>query len=91
MGSVERKSYGMASGMLGTMRNLGQAFSLGMAMLLFALFIGRVQITQPYFDDFLKSLKIAFIISAALCFLGIFASAVRGKTHGNQLPITKNQ
>ena len=80
MGSVERKFYGVASGMLGTMRLTGQAFSLGISLLLFALFIGRVQITPQYFPLFLKSMKAAFIIMAALCFLGIFASIARGRT-----------
>jgi len=81
MGSVERKFYGVASGTLGTMRLTGQAFSMGMALLLFALYIGRVQITPEYYPLFLKSMKIAFSISAALCFAGIFASIARGKTH----------
>jgi EmrB/QacA subfamily drug resistance transporter len=81
MSSVDRKFYGVASGTLGTMRLTGQAFSLGMALLLFALYIGRVQITPEYYPLFLKSMKMAFSISAALCFAGIFASIVRGKTH----------
>jgi EmrB/QacA subfamily drug resistance transporter len=81
MSSVERKFYGVASGTLGTMRLTGQAFSMGMALLLFALYIGRVQITPEYYPLFLKSMKVAFSISAALCFLGIFASIARGKTH----------
>jgi EmrB/QacA subfamily drug resistance transporter len=81
MSSVERKFYGVASGTLGTMRLTGQAFSMGMALLLFALYIGRVQITPEYYPLFLKSMKVAFSISAALCFLGIFASIARGRTH----------
>jgi len=81
MGSVERKFYGVASGTLGTMRLTGQAFSMGMVLLLFALYIGRVQITPEYYPLFLKSMKTAFSISAALCFAGIFASIARGRTH----------
>jgi EmrB/QacA subfamily drug resistance transporter len=81
MSSVERKSYGVASGTLGTMRLTGQAFSMGMVLLLFALYIGRVQITPEYYPLFLKSMKVAFSISAALCFAGIFASIARGRTH----------
>jgi EmrB/QacA subfamily drug resistance transporter len=81
MSSVERKFYGVASGTLGTMRLTGQAFSLGIALLLFALYIGRVQITPDYYPLFLKSMKTAFSISAALCFAGIFASIARGRTH----------
>jgi EmrB/QacA subfamily drug resistance transporter len=84
MGSVERKFYGVASGTLGTMRLTGQAFSMGMALLLFALYIGRVQITPEYYPLFLKSMRVAFTISAALCFGGIFASIARGRTHRRQ-------
>jgi MFS family permease len=80
MGSVERKFYGVASGMLGTMRLTGQTFSLGISLLLFALYIGRVEITPEYYPLFLKSMRTAFIIMAILCFLGIFASIARGKT-----------
>jgi len=84
MGSVERKFYGVASGTLGTMRLTGQAFSMGMVLLLFALYIGRVQITPEYYPLFLKSMRVAFSISAALCFAGIFASIARGRTHRRQ-------
>jgi EmrB/QacA subfamily drug resistance transporter len=80
MSSVERKFYGVASGTLGTMRLTGQAFSLGLVLLLFSLFIGKVQITPPYYTLFLKVMKIAFSISAILCFAGVFASIARGKT-----------
>lgn len=83
MSSVERKSYGVASGMLGTMRLTGQMFSLAISLLLFALYIGRVQITPEYYPSFMTSMRTAFIISAALCFAGIFASVARGRTHNN--------
>jgi len=80
MSSIDRKHYGIASGTVGTMRLIGQNFSMGMILLLFALFIGSSQITQDYYPLFLHSMKIAFIISAVLCFSGIFISAARGKT-----------
>jgi len=82
MSSVEKKFYGVASGMLGTMRLTGQMFSMGMTLLLFALFIGRVQIAPENYPLFLKSMKTAFTVSAVLCFAGIFASIARGRTHG---------
>jgi MFS family permease len=82
MSSVERKFYGVASGTLGTMRLTGQTFSMGTVLLLFALYIGRVQITPGLYPEFIKSMRTAFQIAAALCFLGIFASIARGKTHG---------
>jgi len=79
MSSVEKKFYGVAAGTLSTMRVTGQMLSVGTAMLLFALYIGRVQITPEYYPLFLKSFKTAFIIFAVLCFGGIFASLARGK------------
>ncbi|MEW5706788.1 MAG: MFS transporter [Actinomycetota bacterium] len=78
MSSVERKFYGVASGTLGTMRLTGQMLSMGIAMLLFAIFIGRVQITPAQYIPLLKSLKIAFAIFTAFCFAGVFASLARG-------------
>jgi len=79
MSSVERKYYGVASGTVGTMRMIGMMLSLGIATFIFSLFIGRVQITPEYFPLFIKSVHVAFIIFAVLCFAGIFASLARGK------------
>jgi len=79
MSSVEKRYYGVASATLGTMRLTGQMLSMGIAMMIFAIYIGRVQITPEYYPLFLKSMKSAFIISAVLCFGGIFASLARGK------------
>jgi EmrB/QacA subfamily drug resistance transporter len=80
MGSVEKRYYGVASATLGTMRLTGQVFSMGIAMMIFAIYIGRVQITPEYYPLFLKSMKSAFAIFAVLCFGGIFASLARGRT-----------
>jgi hypothetical protein len=66
------------------MRLTGQMFSMGMTLLLFALYIGPVQITPKNYPMFLTCVKTAFVISAILCFAGIFASIARGKTHGNK-------
>lgn len=81
MSSVERKYYGVASGILGTMRLTGQAFSLGLILLLFALFMGQIHITPEYYPLFLKTMKVTFSIFAVLCFGAIFASIARGKIH----------
>ena len=79
MSSVEKRFYGVGSGTLATMRLVGQMLSMGIAMLLLAIYVGRVQITPEYSSEFVSSLKIAFVIFAALCFGGIFASFARGK------------
>ncbi|MGB9939385.1 MFS transporter [Methanosarcina sp.] len=79
MSSVDRRFYGVASGMNGTMRLLGQMLSMGIAMMIFAIIIGPVQITPAYYPQFVLSLHYAFILFTAFCILGVFASLVRGK------------
>jgi EmrB/QacA subfamily drug resistance transporter len=85
MSSVEKRFYGLASGSLGTMRLLGMMISMGISTMVFAIFIGRVQISMEYYPPFVKSLRIAFILFSALCFGGTFASMVRGKVHRGAL------
>jgi len=79
MSSVNKRYYGVASATLATMRQIGMTLSMGIAMLIFALFIGRVEITTEYYPSFLAGMKVAFVVSAALCFGGIFASLARGR------------
>jgi EmrB/QacA subfamily drug resistance transporter len=79
MSSVDKRFYGIASATLGTMRLTGQMLSMGIVMLIFAIYIGRVEINPIYYPHLLRSTKIAFGIFAALCFTGIFASLARGK------------
>ncbi|MDI6701117.1 MAG: MFS transporter [bacterium] len=79
MSSVERKFYGVSSATLGTMRLTGQMFSMGIAMLIFAIYIGKVQITSENYSLFLSGMKTAFLIFSLLCFIGIFLSLARGK------------
>jgi EmrB/QacA subfamily drug resistance transporter len=79
MSSVDRKFYGVASASLGTMRLTGQAISMGIATIVFAVNIGRVKFAPQNFPEFLTSTHIAFLIFAILCALGVFASMARGK------------
>lgn len=79
MGSVEPKFYGLASGSVGTMRLLGQMLSMGTATLVFALVIGRVQISSEHHHLLVRSLHYTFFIFSALCGLGILLSLARGE------------
>ncbi|WP_214019354.1 MFS transporter [Methanoculleus sp.] len=79
MSSVDRSLYGLASGMLATMRTTGMMFSLAIATVTFALFIGSTQIGPEVQEPFMTSLQVAFSIFAALCTAGIFASLARGR------------
>ena len=79
MSSVENKFYGIASATLGTMRLTGNMLSMGVVMIVLTVYVGRVQITPEYFQSFLLSAKVAFIIFGTLCLGGVFASLSRGK------------
>lgn len=79
MSAVEKRQYGVASGMNGTMRVIGQMLSMGIAMMLFALVLGRVEITPEFYAQFVVSLHYAFYLFTILCIIGIGASLMRAK------------
>lgn len=83
MSSVEKRSYGVAAAAVGTMRLTGQMLSMGIAMLIFAVFIGRAEITPENYPLFLKSARTAFVVFTVLCLGGIFASLARGRVRSN--------
>lgn len=83
MSSVEKKNLGLASGMVGTMRMTGQMISMGISMLLFALFLGREPINKSNYPSFLASMKVGLVIFAGLCIVGIFASLARNNAGSN--------
>ncbi|WP_319579055.1 MFS transporter [uncultured Methanospirillum sp.] len=78
MSSVQKHDYGMASGTTSTMRLLGQMLSMGFATMLFAIYIGPVQITPEYYPAFISCLQIGFAFFTVLCGTGIFFSLIRG-------------
>ena len=78
MSSVEPGDYGVASGILSTMRVTGQAFSMGLTLMLFSMIIGRVQITPTVLPAFMKAYHAGMIFFALLCIPGIAASLARG-------------
>jgi EmrB/QacA subfamily drug resistance transporter len=79
MGSVDRRSYGVASATLGTMRLSGQMLSAGVTMIVFSLFLGRSPIVPDLYPVFLAAVRSAFVLYALLCAIGVFASLARGK------------
>jgi EmrB/QacA subfamily drug resistance transporter len=78
MSSVENRLYGVASGTIGTMRMLGMVLSMGITILIFSIYIGKVQITPEYYPLFLRCVRMAFTFLTVLCLWGILASLVRG-------------
>lgn len=80
MSAVDRRFYGVASGMNGTMRLLGQMLSMGIASMIFAIVIGRVEIIPALYPQFISSVHYTFILFTILCIAGIYASYTRGNT-----------
>lgn len=80
MGAVDKSQYGLASGVVGIMRLLGQMLSMAIATVVLALMLGNVLITPEVYPRFLRSIHTVFYCSAALCGLGVFFSFARGKT-----------
>ncbi len=76
MGSVERKSMGVAAGTLGTMRTAGMMISMGIMMIIFSLFIGQAEITPERYPQFLNSVRTGFIIFTVLSILGFISQMV---------------
>jgi len=80
MSSVEKRQLGNASGMLGTMRNVGQTFSMAIALMLLAIYMGQAKINPGNYPMLLNAMRSGFVIFSILCFAGIFASLARNKS-----------
>jgi hypothetical protein len=65
--------------MVGTMRQVGMMFSMGIMMMILALHLGQAQIGSQNIGAFVSSARTGFMVFAVLCFGGIFASLARGK------------
>jgi hypothetical protein len=61
------------------MRLVGQMLSMGIAMMILAVFVGRVAITPDAYPALLTSIRVGFSIFSVLCIFGIYFSLVRGK------------
>ncbi|MCK9590580.1 MAG: MFS transporter [Methanoregula sp.] len=78
MSSVEVQHLGFASGMVSTMRAIGQMLSLAIAMLVFSAVIGTVRITPEVYPELQHSVNIAFMVFFVIGLIGITASYARG-------------
>ena len=76
MGSVAPKDTSIASASVSTVRTVGQAMSMGILTLIFALVMGNVPIIEEYYPLLITSCQITCIISMVLCIFSIFASLV---------------
>ena len=83
MSSVEKRHLGVASGVVGTMRMVGQMMSMGIAMMLISLFIGKQTINPATYPGLISAMRTGFVIFSILSVFGIFASLARHEKRGN--------
>lgn len=79
MSSVEKRHLGVASGVVGTMRMIGQMMSMGIAMMLIAVYLGKNPISPETYPGLVSAMKTGFIIFSILSVAGVFASLARNK------------
>ena len=77
MSSVEKRHLGVASGVVGTMRMVGQMMSMGIAMMLLSLYIGKQKISPETFPGLIAAMRTGFVVFSILSVFGIFASLAR--------------
>ena len=80
MSSVDVRHLGIASGMVATMRAIGQMTSLAIVMLVFSALIGSVQISPVVYPQLQESVHVTFAIFVVLGVIGTVASYARGRT-----------
>ncbi len=78
MSSVTPRFLGVASATLGTMRLSGQMMSIAITVLILDVIVGPTTITEQNHLDFLAAARLAFVVFAVLCVVGVFASLARG-------------
>jgi EmrB/QacA subfamily drug resistance transporter len=87
MSSVEKRHLGVASGVVGTMRMVGQMMSMGIAMMLISLYLDKQTINPATYPAFIRSMRTGFIIFSVLSVFGIFASLARNEKLGNSVRV----
>jgi hypothetical protein len=78
MGSVDKRFYGMASGLTGTARVYGQSFSMSIVSLLFSIYLGSVEVQKIPPIQLLTTIDKIFMIFGLIALLAIIPSIFRG-------------
>ncbi|MYL83920.1 MFS transporter [Desulfovibrio aerotolerans] len=78
MASVQKRQFGLASGMIASMRTLGMAVSMSSITLIFALFMHDAAIGPDTLPAFLTSLRVGLTAFAIYSCVGVLLSLLRG-------------
>lgn len=77
MSCVDKSSYGVASSVLSTMRNIGHAMSMVLITITVNFNLGDIALAQADPEDLVSTMRIAYIIFTVICAAGIFCSMKR--------------
>jgi EmrB/QacA subfamily drug resistance transporter len=84
MSSVKPQQYGFASATLGTMRLTGQTMSMGISLMIISLMMGKANMAQGSDAGLLPSIRLAFLVFAVLCLIGVYFSYKRGTLYAKK-------
>jgi MFS family permease len=84
MGALDKRRLGVGSGILGTMRLLGQNLSMGVVMMILALHLGSRAVGPDTQAEFMQSLQRTFQLFSVFGVLGVLASLVRGRVRSQE-------
>jgi len=87
MGSVPKRQFGLASGMIASMRTLGMAVSMTSVTLILSLLMGDAAITAETLPAFLTSMRVGLTAFAVFACLGVILSLWRGKRTGSAVGV----
>ncbi len=79
MGSVTPRQFGVASGMIGSVRTLGMAVSMTTVTLVFSVLMGGAAIMPATLPSFLASMRVGLAAFAVFSCLGVLFSIGRGR------------
>ena len=79
MSAVDLKYYGVASAVQASSRDIGITFGMSIMTLFFSLYLGSAQITPDNYSIFVECIRSAYVVFAAIGFVGLFISISRGK------------
>ncbi|MGQ9781384.1 MAG: MFS transporter, partial [Nitrososphaeria archaeon] len=74
MGSVEKGSFGVASSILATMRQLGMIVSTFIAAAIITLYVGPIEISIAPISSLMSGISWSFVVSSILCSIGVILS-----------------
>jgi hypothetical protein len=71
---VQKEMFGLASGMIETMRLIGMTISVAITIIVFTVVIGDLHITPPVFPLFIQSFHSIFWIFLGISLCGLLAA-----------------